>query len=337
MPEPSDFTPFDAEGGLILATRLPGSHEELHERRRGWDELGAGTREQPLWVHLDRTKAHAQSWIRGKAGLDPMVADALLAEETRPRFQAVGEGLLVILRGVNMNPGAEPDDMIAIRLWIEPTRVITVRAFRFRTIARMRTIGEEGRLPTTVGGFLVALAGGLASGTAPSVENLDDMLDQVEDEMLDSDIDDPAHRTMLATIRRQAISYRRHLVPQRDAILSLAIEPTEILSPRERAELHAVGDQVARIAEDLEELRDRAAVTQEEMRARREAKISRTVYLLTIIATVALPLSLLTGLLGVNVGGIPLAGSPWGFVIVCVGLVVLAVAEVLVFKWLRLL
>lgn len=336
MPEPNDFTPFDAEGGLVFAMRLPGTREEVRGARRSWAELTDGTPQNPLWINLDRTKARAQQWIREEAGLDGLVADALLAEETRPRFQSVGGGLLVILRGVNMNPGAEPDDMIAVRLWLEPTRIITLR-HRFQTIAALRERGEEGKLPATVGGFLIALASGLAARTAPSVDNLEEMLDTIEDEMIDTDSEEAEHRKTLSTIRRQAISYRRHLVPQRDAIFGVSLDPNELLTPRERAELHAVGEQFTRIAEDLEELRDRAAVTQEEMRARCEGRINRTLYMLTIVATVALPLGLLTGLLGINVGGMPLEGSHWGFAIVTILLVVLAAAEVVLFKWLRLL
>ncbi len=337
MPEGSDFIPFNAEEGLILATRLPGSREELHDQRRTWSELDQGTPDRPLWVHLDRTKERAQRWIREEAGLDPLVSDALLAADTRPKFQAVNSGLLIVLRGVNMNQGAEPDDMISIRFWISPERIITLRAHRFQTIVELRRRAEAGRLPATVGGFLAAVSAGLATRMAPTVDNLEDLLDGVESEMLDSDIDDPEHRRILATIRRQAITYRRHLVPQRDAIVSLALEPTELIAPRERSELRIIGDQVARIAEDLEELRDRAAVTQEEMRARRESKINKTVYLLTIVATVAMPLSLLTGLMGINVGGIPLANDPWGFAIIAALLVVLAIGEVFLFRWLRML
>ncbi len=334
---PSEFTPFDPDGGLVLATRLPGSHEDLYERRRTWEDLSGGDERRPLWIHLDRTRDHTKSWIREHAGLDPIVADALLTDGTRPRFQAVGDGMLVILRGVNMNPGAEPDDMIAIRLWLEPTRVITLRSHRFQTIVELRKRAQEGKAPASVGGFLTAVAAGLAARMAPSVDNLEEMLDGVEDEMIDSDADNAEHRKILATIRRQAISYRRHLVPQRDAIVGIALEASDLITARERAELRGVGEQVARIAEDLEELRDRASVTQEEMRARREARINRTLYMLTIVATVALPLGLITGLLGINVGGVPLSGSPWGFAIVTLALFILAVAEVVAFKWLRLL
>ncbi|MEX0742711.1 MAG: CorA family divalent cation transporter, partial [Phycisphaeraceae bacterium] len=146
------------------------------------------------------------------------------------------------------------------------------------------------------------------------------------------DIDPPIRRSQLATIRRQAIAYRRFLVPQRDALASLVNGSPPLLSPRDQVELRVAMEQATRVTEALEELRDRAAVTQEEMRARHEARSGRTLYLLTLVATVALPLGLITGLLGINVGGIPLEGSAWGFALTCFALVTIAIGQVLWFK-----
>ena len=86
-------------------------------RRLEMADIESWTPEQGvLWVHLDYTKEVARQWLLNSAGLDELVADALLTEETRPRATAIDDGLLVALRAINMNPGAEPDDMVAIRL-----------------------------------------------------------------------------------------------------------------------------------------------------------------------------------------------------------------------------
>ncbi|MEX2672436.1 MAG: zinc transporter ZntB [Phycisphaeraceae bacterium] len=326
------YTPFDAEGGLILATRLPGEPNDFDTHRRTWTELTPPEAEPPLWVHLDRTRDRAQQWLRQEAGLDPIVAESLLAEETRPRAQVIGQGLLVILRGINANPGAEPDELIAIRMWLEANRIITLRQYRFRTIADLRARAQRGAAPVTAGAFLTAVATGLVSHMTPSINNLEERLDEIEEEMLTQEIDPPIRRSQLATIRRQAIAYRRFLVPQRDALASLVNGSPPLLSPRDQVELRVAMEQAARVTEALEELRDRAAVTQEEMRARHDARSGRTLYLLTLVATVALPLGLITGLLGVNVGGIPLASSTWGFAITCLALVAIAIGQVLWFK-----
>lgn len=327
--------PFDAENGLVLAVRLPGSSEAFGPDRLGWDRLQNPDAPPPLWIHLDLNKSKAQQWLRERTGLDPIVAESLLAEETRPRIQPVDNGLLVILRGVNMNPGAQPDELITIRLWVEPTRIITLRQHRFQTISDLRIRAQQGAAPKTSGSFLAAVATGLSARMGPAVENLEDMLDAIEETMLDSDTDRPADRAALATIRRQAITLRRYVVPQRDALLSMTTGQSPLFSPRDLLELRVAAEQVTRVCEALEELRDRAAVTQEEMRGRNETRMGRTLYMLAIVATIALPLSLITGLLGINVGGIPLAESHAGFIVVCAAMVIIGVIEFALFKAMR--
>jgi len=331
-----EFTPFDADGGLILATSLPGSQEEFTSHRRSWSELTPDAGGAPLWIHLDRTKGGAQAWLRERSGLDALVVESLLAEETRPSAQAIGEGMLVILRGVNLNPGAAPDDLISIRMWVESSRVITLRQHRFQTTAALRRLAQEGRAPETPGALLAHMATGLTERLGPVVENLEEMLDEIEEAMLEREIpDERMTRSRLATIRRQAIAYRRYLVPQRDALHGLLTSQRPLLGQGEQARLRVAVEQTTRVLEALEAARDRAAVTGDELRARREDRMNRTVYLLTVVATVMLPLGLVTGLLGINVGGIPLADSPVGFVVVAGVLVLLAAGEVLLLRALR--
>jgi zinc transporter len=308
---------------------------ELGDQRLTWDDLRDPGDDRVLWVHLDRTRERAQRWLRNEAGLEPHVVDALLAEETRPTFQAIGDGLLVILRGVNMNPGAEPDEFIALRMWFDQTRVITLRQHRFQTIIELRQQAQRQSAPSKPGAFLAAVAHGLATRMGASVQNLEDMLDEVEDAMIAETGDGRESRGTLSEIRRQAISIRRFVVPQRDALRELTLQQIGLLTASDTTLLRFAAEQVARVADALEELRDRAAVNQEEIRARHEARIGRTIYLLTLIAAIALPLSLLTGLLGINVGGIPLADSASGFVIICAIMVTIAVAEIVILRRLR--
>jgi len=336
------FQPFDQEGGLVFVVSLPGSEGEFPAERgaefaeRAWARLGyapAGDA-AAVWVHLDRTKRRAQEWIRGGSGLPPLVAEALLAEETRPRAVEREDGLVVILRGVNLNVGAEPDELIVIRLWIEARRAITLRQFRFATIRALRESAQAGRAPATPAALLVSIANGLSVRLGPVVENLQNLLDESEDRSADDNAADLDTRS-LAEVRRQAIRLRRFLAPQRDALLVLASSPCVLLDQASRAELQEIAQRTARYVEDLEEVRDRAAVAQEEVRAARERRNGRTMYLLTLVAGVFLPLGFVTGLLGINVGGMPGAESPGAFWVVSVGLVVLAGVLVGAFRWLR--
>mgnify|MGYP000032079499 CR=1 FL=1 len=142
-------------------------------------------------------------------------------------------------------------------------------------------------------------------------------------------------RRKLVQIRRMAISLRRYIAPQREAFgRLLQIEATsnnEQLRGRFRETL----DQVTRIVELLDDVRERATLVQEELASRMSQRMERTMYVLTVVASIMLPLGFLTGLLGINVGGIPGTEHPLAFWIVCLLLAVTVALEVFLFRRLK--
>jgi len=275
-----------------------------------------------LWLHLDHADAEHRRWLRERSGLDEVQCSALLEEETRPRLVLYGANLLLILRGVNLNPGAEPDDMISLRLWLEPNRVITLRRRRLLAVQEIRRQLAIGEGPATPAELLVAIAGGLVSRQANVVDAMEETVDDIEEQM----VTHPAHelRVRLADFRRQAIGLRRHIAPQRDVMFRLVQERIVWLDDRQRARLREVSEHQIRLVEEVDSVRERAGVTQEELSGRLSEQMNRNTYVLSVVAGVFLPLGLLTGLLGINVGGIPGTENPYAFTLVCVGLVVLA-------------
>jgi len=288
-----------------------------------------------LWVHLDRTSDQTTKWLHDSAHLDPLAIEALLAEEPRPRCVAIGDGLLIILRGVNLNVGADPEDMVSIRMWIDANRVISLRARKLMAASDLRDAIERGDAPASPGALLVEIAGLLIYRMGPVLDTLNDAVDEVEVSVLDSPSQEL--RSKLSRLRRQAISLRRFLAPQREVIARLQTERTRLLSDLNRSVLREVADRLTRYIEELDSARDRAAVTQEELGGRISDQMNKNMYLLSIVAGVFLPLGLLTGLLGINVGGIPGVDNPWAFWIVCAGLVALSGAAYMLFRRYNLL
>jgi len=96
--------------------------------------------------------------------------------------------------------------------------------------------------------------------------------------------------------------------------------------------LREIADRTTRFVEDLDSARERAAVTQEELMGRLSEQMDKRMYMLSLVAAVFLPLGFLTGLLGINVGGIPGAEFPWAFAIVTAGLITLVAIQVIVFR-----
>ncbi len=303
-------------------------------RQAEWAELESWKRSDGVfWVHLDRTRPDTKTWLEEKANLDPLACEALLAEETRPRSVRVNDSLLVILRGVNLNPGADPEDMVSIRLWVEADRVISLRSRPLMAIQDIRNSlsGQTG--PKGAGDILVAMADKMVDRMGPVITDLDDEVDELEDKMVTAASRDL--RVRLGSLRRKAISLRRHLAPQREVMARLQLEQIPWLSQFHKVQLREIADQIMRFVEDMDSARERIAVMQEELAGRLAEQMNKTMYVLALVAAVFLPLGLLTGLLGINVGGIPGAEDPLAFFLVCLLLIFLAGLQIWMFRRLK--
>jgi zinc transporter len=296
-----------------------------------WPDLPSDMPEgRAAWLHLDRLEENVHDWVREESGIDPLICEALLAEETRPRVARKGDGLLVILRGVNLNPGADPEDMISIRLWIDSRRIISLRANHVMAAADIRDYLAESEGPRGPGEFLVALADGLMERMAPVLTDLEDTIDGMEEEILSTPTADI--RTKISSLRRDAVALRRYLAPQRDALTRLKTEQVSWLSDLHREQLHEIADLLTRHVELLDTARDHAAVTQDELTNIVAEQMNQRMYGLSLVAVIFLPLGFLTGLLGINVAGMPGVDYQGAFTIVCVILLVLALVVVGILK-----
>lgn len=319
------------EHALIASYLLAG---DGHGVPRGWDDIGTvpaspGT----LWIHLQRDAGKAQRWLHDQSGLPPIVVESLLAENTRPRCAPIGDGVMLFLRGVNMNPGAEPEDMVSIRLWIEPRRIISVRLRRLRSVDELRRQLDEGTGPVDAADFVGRLSHLLVSHMADVINGIDDRVDDLQQRVLQTH--SPTLRGEMTALRHEIIALRRYLSPQRDALARASQSRVAWLDEANALRLREESDRVTRYVEDLDAARERAAVTSEELDNRLAEQLNRRMYVLSVVAAVFLPLGFLTGLFGINVGGVPLADDPWGFVEVVLLLSAITLLQVALFRWRR--
>jgi zinc transporter len=320
------------EDGLIFGCLLDGNgNGDLCSWSQAEEWMPDG---DPIWLHLDNDSPRAEKWLQEKSGAPASVVGALLAKESRPRSLRVDEGLLVILRGVNLNEGAQPEDMVAIRMWVEPHRIITVRYERLMTPRDVLAEILSGRHgPESAPQLFVALAERLSL-------KINDVIIKLEDELgaLEGQVETAAPsklRSALAETRQDTVALRRYLSPQREALANLQYDAPDWLNPAEKMGLRETTDRTLRYLEDLDAARDRAVVVLDELANKMAESMNQTMYALSIVAAIFLPVSFLTGLLGINVGGMPGVDSATAFWIVCGIMSVVIILEIIILKRLK--
>lgn len=266
-----------------------------------------------LWLHLDYTLDSTRHWLEQDSGLPELAIDALLAENTRPRAAILDEHLLLALRGVNTNPGADPEDMVSIRLCVGARMVVSTRKRRLMSVSKLLALFEQGEGPCSSAELVIRLSELLVERMGVTVEELEEQLSDLELDLLTQPGSEM--RQAVRNLRRQTVTLRRYFAPQRDAFNQMLSERLSWFTTEMKLELREISDQLLRHIEDLDIIRERAAMAQEELASQQGEQLNLRMYVLSIISAVFLPLGFLTGLLGINVGGIPGADNEHAFLV----------------------
>lgn len=321
----------EPDQGLVYAYALDGKGGG---RRLDWDGLRAWkTEDGPLWVHLDRTDEQAQAWLTGDTGLDPINAEALLREETRPRVELVGpESVLLLMRALNFNVGADPDDLVSLRIWVEPRRLVTLRHRHVQAARDCRIALDAGRGARSVPELLRLITERINYQFESSIDEMDDSLAVIETRV---DEHQRFDHGALTAVRREAVELRRFLAPQRDMLVHLRGLNLVWLFGRHKDAWRELANITTHYVEELDNIRERAAIVNDQLNSQSNQLMNRTIYAMTLMTGLFLPLTFITGLLGINVAGIPQADHPSAFYAVCAFLLVVAGVQLLIFRRLR--
>lgn len=320
------------EDGLLFGCTLNGDGTATLVNWDAVEKWQAG--DPPLWVHLDRDSPRVQKWLTEDSGLTAPTCEALLAEETRPRVFFGKQGFVTILRGINMNENSEPTDMVAMRMWSDGNRVITIRQERLvtpRDVLSELLYRETG--PTTAAETYERLIHRITFRMADAIESFDSELDDIEE------IADMSRATelrkRLSDLRARTAVLRRYLSPQRDALNTLLMEPPSWFAEESRMRLRETIDRLLRYLDEIESARDRASSIREDIANQLAESSNHTLYVLAIISAIFLPLAFLTGVLGINIGGIPGVENPNAFWIFCGIMAFMLLIELALFKYLK--
>ena len=282
------------------------------------------------WSHYDFSTPEGIRAVKAEPGISEVIESALLDEDSRPRTLVTAEGTLLILRGVNLNPGAGFDDMISIRVWAGAEKVVSTGRRRLRSVESLQAENAAGKGPASGGEFICRLVGRLNDFMGEAVEELETRIEEAENQVAESRT--IGRNSPFSLIRRQCARVRRYLGPQREALEHLLKSPGDLLNPDQVATMREEANRLTLVLEDLDLVRERAMVAQEEFLGIMAHEQNERMLLLSIVAAVFLPLSFVTGLFGMNVAGLPGTAEPKAFLVLMVLMTAIATGILLLFR-----
>jgi zinc transporter len=322
------------EGPLLFGRVLDGSGGASPIGWEAAQHWHPGLGHEVLWLHFDRTLPGMQNWLEVHDIPEP-TAEMLTSDDTRPRAFREGHALVATLRGVNFNPGAEPEDMVSIQVWSDGARVFTFRRHSMQTTRELIGDLDAGHGPRDAGGLITALIERLIARMNTSIVDMNEAIDELELAPVE---DDPAGMlAKITAIRHNCLGLQRHMAPQHDALEAIRREAPRWFEDHDRREIAEAIDRLRRYLDDINISKESAVVLLDELRAATAARSERTNFLLTVVASIFLPLTFLTGLIGMNVVGIPYANHPyafWAIVGVCAAIALVQLWLFRRWKWL---
>jgi zinc transporter len=267
-------------------------------------------------------------WLRQQVG--DFNADLLTVPSTRSRCTVFDDKAMVVLRVAR--PGAEPDDVgrQLLTLWLEKGRVIISSELNIPEFLGIAQWQQSKHAPLSGADLVARLALRAADRIEPLIERLGDNLDKIEEELMRDHAKDTRNR--LSHLRRNLISFRRLIWPQRDVLTTLEIEDLSFFTNRDRVRLREASARTSRLGDELQALSERAVLVHEAILDARAEQMNRSMLVLAAVTVVLMPLTVISGMLGMNVAGIPFATEPYAFWLVCGALFALGIG---IYLWMH--
>lgn len=315
---PNDASYGSDRSGLISGFLFrPGSAGEALDTMRASRWL-SGAEVAPdgafAWLHFNLANAATERWLREHLGEVDAFFDALHEGSRSTRIEYAHDALIAVVNDVLYEFDFEPSQLATLWLYLDERTVISARLQPLRTIDRLREAVRQGETFDSTVAMLTHLLRDQADVLVQIVRTATDQVDDVEDTMLAER--GQRSRSRLGSLRRVLVRLRRLLAPEPGALFRLLNQPPLWIADDDLQDLRHSTEEFSAVLADMSALQERIKLLQEEVAARVTEETNRSVFVLTMVTVLALPINMIAGLLGMNVGGIPLADHPEGFWIV---------------------
>ncbi len=261
-----------------------------------------------LWLHFSLTNGASAAWLRRHTAMPEAFYEAS-SQTFSTRVEMVDDALVAVLNDVKIF-AAEASAAATVTLCVTDKLIVSARTTQLRAMDRLRASVKRGELFRSPAELLAHLLRDQADVLIDVVRDTTRQVDGIEDRIL---AHQPASRPMLGTLRRVLVRLQRLLTPEPAALFRLLNRPPTWLSRDDVSDLRQSAEELSTAVSESAALVERIRLLQEELVALTNEQTNQTLFILTVVTVLALPLTIIPGMFGMNVPGIPFSQRAAGF------------------------
>jgi zinc transporter len=290
--------------------------------------LNPAENDEFMWLHLNLAHAACERWMRSHLDLPESFFETLREGSRSTRIEHTDSALLAVVNDIVFNFGLVSSDVSTLWACARRRLLVSARLQPLHSVDKLRRSVKQGECFGSTVELLAHLLGDQGDLLTQVVRETTMKVDSIEDQLLSLRLSD--NRAELSSLRRVLVRLQRLLALEPGSLLRLLNRPPDWLREQDLRQLRAATEEFAVIISDLTSLVERIKLLQEEIAAKLTEQNNRTLFTLTVVTVLALPINIIAGFFGMNVGGIPLADDPHGFWLL---VALVATFTVLVGRW----
>ncbi len=267
------------------------------------------------WLNLDGLHDIAVMERIGHAyRLHPLLMEDVLSTGSRPKFEEYDGQLFIVVKMISFNDESRRTETEQLSLLLGEHLVLSFqeRVGDVLDYVRERIRNGRGRVRKETADYLAyALIDAVVDNYFVVLEKMGDTIDELEEEL----IGDPAEKTLhrIHELKRELIDLRRSVWPLREAVNGLVKSESPLISDTTRIYLRDVYDHTIQVIDTIESYRDIVSGMIDIYLSSVSNRMNSVMKVLTIIATLFIPLTFLAGIYGMNFQYMPELAIPWAY------------------------
>lgn len=270
--------------------------------------------EEFIWLHFSLSNSASELWLRRNLNLPEPFYETLHNEVGSTRLEQDADSLMAVIYDVLFDFAFDASAVATASLFIQPRLLVSIRLRPLRSIDRLRAAVRTGQVFDSTIELLTHLLQEQADVLVDILRQSTLQVDRIEDKLMANQV--TVSRIELGSLRRVLVRLQRLLAPEPAALFRLLNRPPEWIVEADIQNLQQAAEELSAAVGDAAALIERVKLLQEELTAQVNEQTNRTLFVLTVVTVLALPINLVASLFGMNVGGMPLTNNNYGFFLI---------------------